>query len=421
MATLAPVLDRADAHRTSADLRAHFEQVRRGSVDLAARLSAEDACVQSMPDASPAKWHLAHVTWFFETFVLEPNEARFKPYHPAFRELFNSYYNGIGKQFSRPDRGMITRPALDEVLNYRDAVDQRVNKLIDESSSELFSLIELGLQHEQQHQELLLMDIKHLLSLNPLNPAYANGSLAAGEPATVAWIDCAGGLVEIGGSSETFHFDNELPRHRVWLEPYRVASRLVTNGEYLEFVRAGAYDDPLLWLADGWSQRCAADWHAPAYWQRHDDAWFEFTLHGLLPLSMSAPVAHVSYYEADAYAQWAGKRLPSEFEWEAGACAPPDFDGVTALHPQPAGRDDGLQQLYRNLWQWTRSAYLPHPGFKPAGGTIGEYNGKFMSNQMTLKGSACITPGGHARATYRNFYYPHQRWAFSGLRLAEDV
>ena len=421
MATLAPVFDRADADWTSADLRAHFEKVRRRSVDLAARLSAEDACVQSMPDASPAKWHLAHVTWFFETFVLEPHEARFKPYHPAFRELFNSYYNGIGKQFSRPDRGMITRPALDEVLNYRHAVDQRISKLIDRPGRELFALIELGLQHEEQHQELLLMDIKHLLSLNPLNPAYADGGLATNEPAAVAWIDCAGGLVEIGGAGETFHFDNELPRHRVWLEPYRVASRLVTNGEYLKFITDGAYDDPLLWLADGWSQRCAADWHAPAYWLRRDDAWFEFTLHGLLPLNAAAPVAHVSYYEADAYAQWAGKRLPSEFEWEAGAGAPPDFEGITALHPQPASSDDGLQQLYRSLWQWTRSAYLPHPGFKPAGGAIGEYNGKFMSNQMTLKGSACITPGGHARATYRNFFYPHQRWAFSGVRLAADV
>jgi len=421
MATPARQL-RSDAGRLdAAALRGRFLEVRAASEALAAPLSAEDACVQSMPDTSPAKWHLAHVTWFFETFVLEAAEAAFRPHHSAFRELYNSYYNGIGRQYPRPRRGLITRPTLDEVRDYREAVDARVLAVLDDASPALLATIELGLHHEQQHQELLLMDIKHVLSCNPLDPAYAERTTAPATRATPCrWQDCAGGLVEIGANGDAFAFDNETPRHKAWLEPYQLASRVVTNDEYLDFVRDGGYRNPLLWLADGWAAVGAEDWRAPLYWREVDGEWFEFTLHGLLPLDRDAPVVHLSHFEADAYAQWAGARLPTEHEWEAAIAhqgvAPP-----FALHPCGASGDEAFADAFGQVWQWTRSAYLPYPGFSPAGGAVGEYNGKFMSNQMTLRGSACITPPGHARATYRNFFYPHQRWAYCGLRLARDA
>jgi len=421
MATPARQLPSDAAGLDAATLRERFRAVRTASEALAAPLSPEDACVQSMADASPAKWHLAHVTWFFETFVLEAAEAGFRPHHPAFRELYNSYYNGIGRQYPRPRRGLITRPTLDEVHDYRHAVDARVLDVIDGASPALLATIELGLHHEQQHQELLLMDIKHLFSCNPLDPVYAERTAAPPARASACrWQDLDGGLVEVGASGDAFSFDNETPRHRSWLEPYQLASRLVTNGEYLEFVRDGGYREPLLWLADGWSAVAAENWHAPLYWREIDGDWFEFTLHGLVPLDRDAPVVHVSHFEADAYAQWAGARLPSEQEWEA-AIAHETLATSFALHPAGTTGDAPFADALGQVWQWTRSAYLPYPGFSPAGGAVGEYNGKFMSNQMTLRGSACITPPGHARATYRNFFYPHQRWAFCGLRLARDA
>lgn len=409
-------------------LAQRYQRIRARSLSLIAPLSAEDACVQAMPDTSPAKWHLAHVTWFFETFVLEAREPHFKAFHPAFRELFNSYYNGVGKQFPRPQRGLLTRPSLQDVLAYRAAVDARMVAVIAAADTATQSLIELGLHHEQQHQELLLMDIKYLLSLNPLAPAYRDGPAAISSPAApLRWQAGADGIVAVGHDGAGFHFDNETPRHEALLAPHALASRLVTNGEYLAFMRDGGYADARLWLADGWATRQRDAWRAPQYWREVDGAWFEFTLTGLHSLDLHAPVCHVSHYEADAYAQWADARLPTEFEWEAaavGAAVREARDEAAHLHPCATARGnglDGLDDLFGAVWQWTRSAYLPYPGFKAPAGAVGEYNGKFMSNQMVLKGSCCATPVGHARASYRNFFYAHQRWPFTGIRLARDV
>lgn len=405
---------------TPEQIARRYDTVRAHSVALASPLSPEDACVQSMADASPAKWHLAHVTWFFETFVLERVEKAFRPFHPAFRELFNSYYNGIGAQFPRPQRGLITRPGLAAVLAYREDVDARMRVQLAAADAHTLALVELGLHHEQQHQELLLMDVKHLLSLNPLAPAYAEDKLPQAPGAAFEWQEYAGGEHDVGHVGNGFHFDNEGPRHRVLLTDYVLGNRLVTNAEYRAFIDDGGYEDPLLWLADGWAMVQEHGWRAPAYWQRQADGWHEFTLLGRQALQPDAPVVHLSYYEAEAYAQWAGARLPTEAEWEAAAGDPPAGLGQT-LHPAPARAATGLAQAFGSAWQWTRSAYLPYPGFAPAAGAVGEYNGKFMSSQMVLRGSAAITPAGHHRRTYRNFFYPHQRWAMTGLRLARDA
>jgi ergothioneine biosynthesis protein EgtB len=381
---------------------ARFQTVRAASLALAEPLSDEDCCAQSMPDASPIKWHLAHTTWFFETFILERMEHGFKPFHPAFRVLFNSYYNGVGEKHPRPQRGLLTRPAMAEVRAYRANVDERMAILLSAGiSSELAALITLGLQHEQQHQELMLTDVKHLLAQNPLLPAYRADAAPGAEPAgPLGWIGFEGGLADIGYSGDGFCFDNELPRHRVYVAPFELSSRLVTNGEYLAFVEAGGYRDPALWLAEGWDWINAQGIAAPLYWQRRGGRWQEFTLHGLAPLDLRAPAAHLSLFEADAYARWAGARLPTESEWEVASAEP------------------RLQQLFGHCWQWTSSSYAPYPGYRPVAGALGEYNGKFMVNQYVLRGSSQATPSGHARASYRNFFPATARWQFTGIRLA---
>ena len=388
-------------------LRARFADVRTHTMALVADLSPEDCQLQSMTEASPVKWHLAHVTWFFETFVLERAEPGFIPFQREFRILFNSYYIGVGAMHPRPERGMLSRPSLDEVLDYRHAVDARMERLLMQRlSSGILDLIELGLHHEQQHQELILTDIKHHLSRNPLLPAYsAREREAAPASAETAFHAFPGGPAEIGHADDTFAFDNETPRHRIWLEPYLLATRLVGNGEYLRFVDDGGYKRPELWLSDGWECVCREGWQAPLYWRRRQHDWYRYTLRGEMPLDPADPVRHVSYYEADAYARWVSARLPSEAEWEHAATA----------------AAANLAHLFDTAWQWTQSAYLPYPGFRPASGAIGEYNGKFMVNQMVLRGGSCATPPGHTRPSYRNFFPPGARWQFSGIRLARDA
>lgn len=420
-------------------LTARFDEVRAHTERLAAPLSPEDQTVQSMPDVSPTKWHRAHVTWFFETFVLSGHEPGFAPFQDRYWFLFNSYYESLGPRYARPDRGLVTRPGAHDVGVYRGNVDDRMRDLVatldDGTLEKLAPTIELGFHHEQQHQELLLMDIKHVLSRNPLEPVYAGTRREHCEPDAMGWVDVAGGLVEVGHEGDGFSFDNELPRHRQWLEPYRVADRLVTNAEWLEFMADGGYERHELWLSDGWARVAADGWRAPLYWAEHDGVWLEHTLNGTWPVNPGLPVSHVSFYEAEAYATWAGKRLPTEAEWEHAVVADDQDRAVTPggdvadldhYHPGPApasvggpGRGHRLRQVYGDCWEWTASAYLPYPGFQPPEGAIGEYNGKFMSNQMVLRGGCALTPPGHSRATYRNFFPPAARWALSGVRLAD--
>ncbi|PKO44958.1 MAG: ergothioneine biosynthesis protein EgtB [Betaproteobacteria bacterium HGW-Betaproteobacteria-3] len=425
-------------------LAAEFDAVRHRTRQLAEPLSAEDCQVQSMPDASPVKWHLAHVTWFFETLVLERFEPGFRPFHPAYRVLFNSYYNAVGAKHPRPQRGQITRPSLAEVLAWRAQVDERMGALLaGKVTPEMASLVLLGLQHEQQHQELLLTDVKHLLSCNPLHPVYrATWPLAAVAPAPASWLPYPGGEVAIGHAGDGFAFDNELPQHAQLLAPYALGNRLVTHGEWADFMADGGYRDPRWWLAAGWDWRCAQAVEAPLYWQRSGDGasgddWHSFTLHGLVPIDRHTPITHVSYYEADAFARWksaadpafAGARLPTEAEWEAAvapqaaalaACG--NFVESGALHPMPVARSDGgLVQALGDVWEWTASSYSPYPGYRPWGGAVGEYNGKFMVNQTVLRGGSCATPVSHIRASYRNFFPTDARWQFSGVRLARDL
>jgi ergothioneine biosynthesis protein EgtB len=415
---------------TADDLVTRFDEVRSHTERLAAPLSPEDQTVQSMADVSPTKWHRAHVTWFFETFVLADHEPGFAPFQEKYWFLFNSYYEAVGPRYARAQRGVVSRPGAHDVGVYRDNVDARMRDLVagldDGTLAKLSDTIQLGFHHEQQHQELLLMDIKHVLSLNPLQPAYAGRPSALSQPDRLGWVDVDGGLVEVGHRGDGFSFDNELPLHQVHLEPFRLADRLVTNGEWLEFMADGGYRRHELWLSDGWARVQAEGWQAPFYWSELDGAWFEHTLHGTFPVNPGLPVAHVSHYEADAYAAWAGKRLPTEAEWEHGVrSAGLEVDGNLAdsetFHPQAAGpANGGLRQAYGDCWEWTSSAYLPYPGFHPPSGAIGEYNGKFMSNQMVLRGGCALTPPGHTRASYRNFFPPGARWALSGVRLADD-
>ncbi len=378
------------------DWLSRYRAVRARTVGLTSALTEADQTAQSMPDASPAKWHLAHTTWFFETFVLGPFLPGYVVFHPQYAFLFNSYYVQAGPRFMRAERGLLTRPALSDVLYYRAHVDAAMARL--KSTPEIAALVELGCHHEEQHQELLLTDVLHLFAQNPLNPAARPDFPHLPPAGHSSMVDLGGGLVEIGHSGGGFGFDNEYPRHKVWLESFRISPNLVSNGDWLRFIAAGGYDEPTLWLSDGWAWRSAEDISAPLYWR---PGGRQMTLRGEEPLDPAAPVTHISYFEADAYARWAGGRLPTEAEWEHAAQS-----GV-------------LVDAFERTWQWTSSAYGAFPGFAPAAGAVGEYNGKFMNGQYVLKGSSCVTPPGHSRISYRNFFYPHQRWQFLGLRLAQ--
>jgi ergothioneine biosynthesis protein EgtB len=408
---------------------ARYRQVRAATESLCRPLGAEDCALQSMPDASPAKWHLAHTSWFFEEFVLQAAIEGYRFFDPSFRYLFNSYYETVGPRHARPERGLLSRPTLEDVRAYRAHVDEEMQSLLDTGAlnAELQQIVTVGLHHEQQHQELLLTDIKHLFSRNPLRPAYAAAPVNVGRPASVplGFVELEGGLTEIGHAGAGFCFDNELGRHRVFLEPYRLANRLATNGEYLQFIREGGYTKSEFWLSDGWSAVQREQWRRPLYWTESLDA--EFSLTGERALDLDAPVCHVSYFEADAFARWAGGRLPTEFEWEnatRGVTLQGNFVEDGAWHPESAEtrRPVGaVAQLFGDVWEWTASAYAPYPRFQPLNGALGEYNGKFMVSQLVLRGGSCATPRSHIRATYRNFFYPTARWQFSGVRLAADV
>jgi ergothioneine biosynthesis protein EgtB len=405
-----------------------YQQVRQFSQQLCQPLETEDYVIQSMPDVSPPKWHLAHITWFFETFLLVPYLKGYDLFHPKFGYLFNSYYEAVGERHPRPQRGLLSRPTVAEIYRYREYVDTAMRSLIAENygNFELESLVTLGLHHEQQHQELLLTDIKHILGMNPLHPSYIphhrfNEPKSATNKET--WLDYPGGLYRIGHQAPEFAFDNESPQHQIYLRDYYLGSRLVTNGEYLEFIEAGGYNKAEYWLSEGWSTIQAEKWFAPLYWEKIDGAWWIMTLSGMQPLNEDEPVCHVSFYEADAYASFRGLRLPTEGEWEIAALQVlirGNFVETGVFHPTSASgitRPDGM---FGDVWEWTQSAYLPYPGFQVAAGAIGEYNGKFMCNQMVLRGGSCATSISHIRPTYRNFFPPSARWQFTGIRLAKD-
>jgi len=437
-----------------------YQRVRATSTRYCKPLSTEDFVVQSMPDVSPTKWHLAHTSWFFETFILQKFLKGYRPFCPDYAVLFNSYYNAVGEQFPRPRRGLLSRPTVEEVLRYREYVDRHVLELLEscagDSSAEMSSLLTLGLHHEQQHQELMLTDIKHVFSCNPLRPVYmerkAESSTAV---ASLGWTPRAGGLHSIGHDGNGFAYDNETPRHQVFVHPYRLATRLVTNGEYMAFVADDGYARPELWLSDGWAMRQTEEWSAPLYWERRDDRWWYMTLAGMREVDADAPVCHVSYFEADAFARWRGVRLPTEAEWETVAEAVPcegNFADDEHFHPIPAfesqfqKRNQGatggspasdgwppssdseigsatisrIAQTFGDVWEWTGSPYVAYPGYRPAAGAVGEYNGKFMCQQYVLRGGSCATGRSHIRPTYRNFFPPQARWQFSGIRLAAD-
>ncbi len=415
------------------DLAQAYTDIRNQSVSLVEGLSDADCTVQSMPDASPAKWHLAHTSWFFEEFILCGHLGGTQRFDPAFAFLFNSYYDAIGARHARPERGLLTRPTLSYVLEYRQDVDARMRAAIGAMDIEGRALLELGLAHEQQHQELLLTDLLHLFSRNPLRPAYADRQpvpVAGFDPLRTQWTDHPDpGIVTIGHDGQGFAFDCEGPAHDVLLRPFALADRAVTNAQWMQFMEAGGYDDPSFWLSDGWAVRRAQDWNAPLYWEKSGADWLSMTLHGLQPVDPHAPVTHVSFFEADAFASWAsahlegcdGARLPLETEWEHAARGfgfTGNMMGTGQLRPVP---QTATPNLFGDVWEWTASAFLPYPGYRPAAGAVGEYNGKFMSGQRVLRGGSCATPDGHVRASYRNFFHPDKRWQFSGLRLARDL
>ena len=409
-------------------LAGHYRAVRAATERLAEPLSAEDCGVQSMEEASPTKWHLAHTSWYFETFVLENAVPGYRHFDADYRVLFNSYYNGVGEQYARPRRGLLSRPDLASVLAYRAHVDRHMSVLLDKGSdlaSDAYGVVEVGIHHEQQHQELVLTDLKHMLSQNPTHPTYRSLEHPAERKAPAqGWKRQGEGLRQIGHDGTGFAFDNERPAHRCFVAGFELATRPVTNAEYLAFMQAGGYHEPTHWLSDGWAAVGAQGWRAPLYWQECESGWQVQTLGGLRAVNPDEPVCHVSYYEADAYARFAGCRLPTEAEWEAAAADQPLLGGFVEddlLHPAPAGPGDGLKQLYGDVWEWTASPYVPYPGYRPPEGALGEYNGKFMSNQLVLRGGSCATPASHIRPTYRNFFYPDARWQFSGIRLARNA
>jgi len=413
--------------RTDGSLAEAFQQVRDCTESLAAPLSAEDQQVQSMPDVSPTKWHRAHVTWFFETFVLKPFLDDYVTLDERYNYLYNSYYEAVGARHPRAERGMVTRPTADQVTSYRRFVDESMARLFSRGlheRPEVAELVVLGLHHEQQHQELLLMDAKHVLSLNHFDPAYRPSSPKASMSApSLGWVDHPGGLAMVGALGEGFSFDNEGPRHEALIQPHRLCDRLVTCGEWLDFMADDGYHRAELWLSAGWHHSRAEGWDAPMYWSVGDDGWQVHTLNGVVPVDPNEPVVHVSYYEADAFARWAGYRLPTEFEWEVHAAAQEVAGNLLPaqeLHPRAAESGPSLKQVFGDVWEWTASSYSPYPRFRPAEGAVGEYNGKFMVDQQVLRGGACVTPGGHIRATYRNFFPASSRWMFGGLRLADD-
>ena len=408
-----------------------FIQVREYSVACAQQLESDDYCLQAAPFTSPPKWHLAHTTWFFETFLLKAYLAEYQTQSAVFPVLFNSYYNGIGEQFARPKRGLLSRPTIEEVLTYRKLVDEGVHELLSNEShpewADIQSRLRLGLEHERQHQELFFTDIKYSLSQNPLYPCYCKPELVSpSENVSFVWRRFEGGLIECGGvdGGGSFCFDNELPHHRVWVEPFELANRLVTNREYQLFIDDGGYERSELWLSDGWAMVQSKNWISPLYWIEKCGEAMEYSLYGLIPLDPNVPVSHISAYEADAYARWSGARLASEFEWEHAVNTNlPEVNSanINWLHPQPPIDGKGLLQCYNACWQWTKSSYSPYPGYSPAEGAIGEYNGKFMANQLVLRGGSVVTHADHVRPTYRNFLYPCDRWQFTGIRLARDV
>ncbi|AMV35842.1 ergothioneine biosynthesis protein EgtB [Planctomyces sp. SH-PL62] len=405
-------------------LAARYREVRSRSEELCTTLEPEDYQLQSMPDCSPPKWHLAHSAWFFETFLLVPHAPGYRVHHPRYGFLFNSYYDSIGDRWARPARGLLSRPTVAEVYAYRRAVDEGMLGLIESADDQVLGviapLVEIGLNHEEQHQELLLTDLKHAFGLNPLRPCYAPAvDVEAVDPSPLGWEPHQGGVRWIGHEGPGFTFDNEGPRHREYVAAFALASRPVNNGEYLAFIEDGGYDRPELWLSDGWAAGRDAGWSAPLHWHRDGPGHVLFTLRGMRPLDPAETVCHLSYYEADAYARWAGARLPTEAEWETASRSRPvegNFLDSGRLHPTTAGGS-----FYGDVWVWTSSPYAAYRGYRPAAGALGEYNGKFMCNQMVLRGGSCVTPPGHVRPTYRNFFPPHARWQFSGLRLAKDL
>ena len=407
-----------------------YQDVRKTTEMMCAPLEIEDYVIQAMQNASPTRWHLGHVSWFFETFILQPYLSGYQLVNPQYQYLFNSYYNSAGPQFSRPNRGHLSRPTVAEVYDYRKRVDQGVLELIEltdpEKTPEVGSLNIMGLNHEQQHQELIFTDLKYNLSVNPLRPAYHTREIPRGEsiPA-LEWVGFDGGVFSIGHDRMGFAFDNEWPRHQTYLRPYSLASRLVTNGEYMEFMEDGGYERWDLWLSEGWRTVQEQGWKAPLYWEKLEGTWWMQTLSGMQPVDENAPVVHVSYFEADAYARWREKRLPTEQEWEHAAESEPLEGNLLEsriYHPLPAtGHGPKLKQIIGDAWEWTQSPYSPYPGFHPIEGAVGEYNGKFMVNQMVLRGGSCVTPQSHIRASYRNFFPPETRWQFSGIRLADDL
>ncbi len=422
-------LDNQPAATSREALQLKYEQVRKDSESICAPLETEDYCIQTMPDVSPAKWHLAHTSWFFETFLLLPHLNNYRCYHPLYDHLFNSYYLTHGQPFSRPARGLLSRPTVAQIYQYRSTIDKAMSELIntlpEQNWTDAEQLILLGLNHEQQHQELMLTDLKHVFALNPMRPRYRDLVVPPQHTsAAISWLPVDQGIYAIGHSGAGFGYDNEFPGHRVLLQPFALASRPVTNNEYIAFIDDKGYQDPSLWLSDGWTAVQSNAWQAPLYWEKRDDAWWHMTLGGMRPVDLDAPVCHVSQYEAAAFASWAGKRLPTEFEWEVSVRGLPvegNLRETDYLQPAAVSTDETFQQYYGDVWEWTSSAYAPYPGYRIPEGTVGEYNGKFMSSQVVLRGGSCVTPADHIRSSYRNFFYPEDRWQFSGIRLAQDL